>query len=499
MEIENNVFLEIDDNVCGYPSSDAHYSPNVAYLEYPWQNEVSKEANLIYDMVRNILIRAGLDRQNYQSTIWNPLGAYISKGNTVLIKPNWVDDKNKNKNAGKKGLECLVTHPSVVRAVIDYVIIALQGTGRIILADAPMQSCNLERLFLNTGYKKLFEFYREKGISIEVFDLRKYSVDVKTKGVYAVPNKNENGLKSVKINLEKDSMHSDNDMQKPRYKVEDYEQILTASYHSNGKHIYEVNELVLQADVIINLPKPKTHRLAGFTGACKNVVGIVYDKACLPHRIEGDIESKSGDAYQKASTWKLKMARWNELRTRYSLAGRTFRSKFCDVLMKCCYVVGSLTTGDFYRIGSWYGNDTIWRTVIDLNRILLYADQEGRMRERPQRKIIVIGDMIISGERNGPVAPSPKMMGMLMFSDNHLAFDRVLCEIMGFDVSVFQMFSDGKALSVFGYQSAKELNATRVFGGGFHGISINDFPCMEKWHFRPHDCWIGHIEKQRMG
>lgn len=496
MEVKSNVFLEVDDNVCGYPASDDSYSPNVAYAEYPWKDEVAKEKNPIYDMVRNVFIQAGLDMKNHQSAAWNPLGAYISEGNTVLIKPNWVGDKNKNKNAGEKGLECMVTHPSVVRAVIDYVIIALQGNGRIILADAPMQSCDLGRLFCSAGYGKMLEFYQEKGVSVEVYDLRKYSVGVKVKGVYTMPNKNENGLDSIKVNLGKDSLHSDNDTKEPKYKVEDYEETLTALYHSHGKHMYEVNELVLQADIVVNLPKPKTHRLAGFTGACKNVVGIVRDKACLPHRVEGDAESKSGDAYKKSSVWKDWMTMLNELRIRYSLDGMTARSKLFDLLMKCCYVIGSLTTGDFYRIGSWYGNDTIWRTVIDLNRILLYADSKGLMRERPQRKMIAIGDMVISGERNGPVAPSPKMMGMLIFSDNNLAFDRVLCEIMGLDAPAFRMFSDGDVLSVFGYQSERELNGIRVFGGGFHGIPINEFPCIEKWHFRPHDCWAGHIEKR---
>jgi uncharacterized protein (DUF362 family) len=31
----------------------------------------------------------------------------------------------------------------------------------------------------------------------------------------------------------------------------------------------------LQADVFINLPKPKTHKRAGITGAMKNLVGII--------------------------------------------------------------------------------------------------------------------------------------------------------------------------------------------------------------------------------
>ena len=38
---------------------------------------------------------------------------------------------------------------------------------------------------------------------------------------------------------------------------------------------YCISEACLEADVIINLPKPKTHRKAGFTGALKNMIGVV--------------------------------------------------------------------------------------------------------------------------------------------------------------------------------------------------------------------------------
>lgn len=47
-----------------------------------------------------------------------------------------IDDEN--------DLRALVTHPSVVRAIVDYVYIALTNSGEIYVADAPMQECNLE-------------------------------------------------------------------------------------------------------------------------------------------------------------------------------------------------------------------------------------------------------------------------------------------------------------------------------------------------------------------
>ena len=38
--------------------------------------------------------------------------------------------------------------------------------------------------------------------------------------------------------------------------------------------------------------------------------------------------------------------------------------------------------------GSWHGNDTVWRMIYDLNRIIRYAPPEGgRLRDTPQRAL----------------------------------------------------------------------------------------------------------------
>ena len=43
---------------------------------------------------------------------------------------------------------------------------------------------------------------------------------------------------------------------------------------------------------------------------------------------------------------------------------------------------------------------------MDLNKILFYADKNGHIHDEIQRKTLNIGDMIISGEKEGPVAVS---------------------------------------------------------------------------------------------
>lgn len=162
--------------------------------------------------------------------------------------------------------------------------------------------------------------------------------------------------------------------------------------------------------------------------------------------------------------------------------------------MKICYILGWITTGDKYRIGSWYGNDTIWRTSIDLNYILLQSDKSGIIHNAIQRKVITIGDMIVSGQGSGPVAPHPKPLGMIMMSDNSLLFDRIMCEIMGFDKNKIKMFRNPLAYKRMGYNSEKELEDESISYNG-KDMNIKEFIPNPIWQFDDHPCWKGHIEK----
>ena len=490
----STIVLKKIDAIPTYPSSDFGFSPSESYPEYKFKGEISNEFNPVYKAIRDTLILANLDESHIGTDEWNPLGVYIKPGQSVLLKPNWVESENP---VTSDNLASLVTNPSIVRPIIDYVLIALKGTGKVIIADAPMQGCDLSKVFSITGYDKLFAFYKEHDISLTVADLRKYSVHSRYNGVFEKPVETENSLGSITINLKKNSLHSEHDEKIPLYKVEDYPQVLTQYYHSKGNHIYEINRLALEADVIINIPKPKTHRLAGITGACKNFVGVTFEKACLPHRKEGDAETGHGDAYFKHSKFKEWMWYFNEKRTIYSRSGKYLFSKINDSLMKACYVMGTFTSRDTFRIGSWYGNDTIWRTIIDLNKILLFADRYGEIKNTQQRLIIHFGDMIIGGQKSGPVKPSPKYLGIVLFADNALLFDRVVCEIMGFRADRFPIFYNSNSLKVFGFDTSKSLESQKITSNiqSLCNTPISHFPCIKEWYFEPHPCWKGYIEK----
>src|SRR4030042_6966973 len=173
--MEDNIVFIYKIAKAKYPK-DALYPPHIKYPEYPFV-EISKQQNLVYAAIRDLFFRLNLDRENFNTPQWNPLKSFISPGYTILLKPNFVFDKVKLRDIS---YEAINTHTSIIRAVIDYCIIALRGTGKIILGDAPIQSCQFNRLTEINGAKQLMDFYKSggsnpsllKGISFELQDFR---------------------------------------------------------------------------------------------------------------------------------------------------------------------------------------------------------------------------------------------------------------------------------------------------------------------------------------
>lgn len=170
----SNIYIgKLNSDNIEYPDAKEYYSPSIKYPEYIFQDNISSTTNYIYDQIRDGFHALNYDIEHYGLKSWNPLSKLIKEGDIVVIKPNMVRDKNGNP---AYGLDCLITHPSLVRVVIDYVIIALNGSGKIIIADAPVQSCNFQNLIENSGYKQILEFYSKHEVKIQLIDLRDYAV-----------------------------------------------------------------------------------------------------------------------------------------------------------------------------------------------------------------------------------------------------------------------------------------------------------------------------------
>lgn len=409
------------------------YGPEENYPEYPFALGYFSPPNDVYRMVRNILLRIGDDQNNYGKQHWNPLKNTIHAGDTVLIKPNWVNHQNPEETDVKMGMECLITHPAVVRVIFDYVYLALQGRGKIIIADAPVQSCNFEKMIKNGGYEKLFAFLKSlstDSLSIIVADLRDICMEIENRR--KVQNKVlKKQFGSTVVDLGKDSRFYK--CKSKGLRVTDYDGRETESHHRKKKNEYCISDALLEADVVISLIKPKSHRIAGYTGALKNFIGISAQKEYLPHHRKG-CKAKGGDEYTSGHG----MIKWlnstgNDIKNWGLKAQKIWLSELADNFCRFLGVYLDKKEPNRKKYGMWYGNDTIWRTILDINYIVNYCDKKGEICKNKQRKILYFGDMIVCGEGEGPLHPSYKKIGGIMFSDNPVAFDLCIVKMMGFD------------------------------------------------------------------
>jgi len=226
------------------------------------------------------------------------------------------------------------------------------------------------------------------------------------------------------------------------FRVSDYSPEQTKSSHRHGFHRYLISGSVLDCDLFINLPKVKTHQKSGITGALKNIVGVNGQKAYLVHYRKANKDEPGDEFPPNVATSVV----W-QTRIREAVQGR---SQFLFRLLRPGWQLlrrltgvqtrGTLDNlkregGRFYTAaGSWHGNDTIWRMVYDLNRIIRYAPREGGLlSSQPQREYVAIADGVIAGEGNGPLQPLPVQLDVLLASRDPFVLDTVMAQIMGFD------------------------------------------------------------------
>lgn len=480
--MEQKVILEYND-MADYPKD--NFNPSKVYPEYLFSEEIQNDSNDVYDMIRNCLKNMELDKENFGKKTWNPLSKFIKPGDRVIIKPNWVMHFNEAKHVKENSIECLVTHPSCLRAICDYCLIALKGKGEVIIGDAPMQDCDLPVLLERAKFNRILEFYQRRNQPVKFLDFRKYQSTFDSNKV--IINKIFQDTEGIDVDMGNLSMHERRNG-KRIYQVDNYDRNETKFYHNENNHIYSINKTVLSSDVIINFCKPKSHRLAGFTAAMKNMVGIAYHKASLPHRAEGSLD-EGGDAYLHKSSVKRIIDKILDKKIEHENRGSIALATIDRYLYGALLIMERIIGKDPYIKGIWYGNDTIWRTVVDLNYIEQYADKNGIIQDLPQRKILNFADMIVAGEHNGPCQPEPKDLGIILTSENAIAMDMVICKIMGFGYTSIPMIKgllNHEADYLFG-NCTKNINIISNKNG--LNRSLEEIVFNKKWNFKPHDMW----------
>jgi uncharacterized protein (DUF362 family) len=333
-------------------------------------------------------------------------GKIIKEGAKVVVKPNLV----LHKNQGKDGLLPLITHQSIIKAVVAEVLKA--DPSQILVGDAPIQSCDFNELL--------------RQLKLDEWSADLHRKDIRFKGIDEDRRGEEN---YVRYNLKADSLLEPLTDDKNSFRVTNYDPRLMAKTHSPGNHQYLVAREIIEADVVINLPKLKTHKKAGITNALKNLVGINGNKEFLPHHRLGGA-ADGGDCYPDKDLVKRGLEYIFDCQnmTKSAAKGKmlaTVGTQFERAMR---------LRGDETGIeGAWSGNETVPRMCVDLNRVLLYGKSDATFGETVQRRVLHIVDAVIAGQGDGPLASDELPLGLILAGVNATAIDWVGAFLLGYD------------------------------------------------------------------
>jgi uncharacterized protein (DUF362 family) len=166
-----------------------------------------------------LTVAKGTDFESLVAKVLDPLGgigAFVKKGQKVVVKPNIAWDRNPDQAAN--------THPLLVQAMVKLCLQA--GASKVMVFD---RTCNdMRRSYANSGVMAAVQSVTDKRVSCTYVDDRKF-----------VPVKIQKGRAVTEWEFYKDA---------------------------------------LEADCYINMPIAKHHRLARLTVGLKNIMGILGGK-----------------------------------------------------------------------------------------------------------------------------------------------------------------------------------------------------------------------------
>jgi uncharacterized protein (DUF362 family) len=475
-----------------YQGLAAPFHPGASYPELaPLLGAQSAEGapNAVYAAVRAALAALGLDAAAFGGAQWNPLGELVGRGGRVVLKPNFIRHWNPTPGASP---ESVVTHGAVIRALLDYAALAVGPQGSVTLAEAPQQDCDWGCVIALAGLPAMQAFYRDAlGRDFALVDLRREAVETADGVIVARKPLPGDPLGYRVVDLGHASFFEGSGLDPAKMRGADYDPAATGAQHSAGRNAYLLSETVLRADLVVNLPKLKTHKKTGVTLALKNLVGINGDKNWLPHHTIG----AAGDEFPGGAWIDRARSRAVELARGWLARGRATRA--LRLARKAEWAVRG---DDFVRAGNWHGNRTTWRMVCDLNRALYYSDTE-RLRldaPAPVRRVLTVLDAVVAGEGAGPLAPHDRPLGAILAGTDPVAVDLAALRLMGFDwqrvPKVRELMRDrGPRVT-----AVREPSDVRVFETSGEPVAPRERALAEivcERPFQPHPGWAGHIER----
>jgi uncharacterized protein (DUF362 family) len=488
--IDDRAVVALRAEAAAYPSS-APFSPSERYPEYSW--ETGSERNVAYGAVRRCFAMAGLDDVNRGSASWNPLGDLLNLGETVVLKPNFIKEAHP---VDPGGWEWILTHGSVIRAVADYVFKAVGSSGRVVIADAPQTDSSFDAVVKVLQLDRVAEFYRARGLNLDFIDLRQEEWQSERGVIVRRRTLPGDPAGAVAYDLGASSEFATHDG-RGNYYGADYDAQVVNAHHSGGRHEYLLSRSVMAADAVFSLPKLKTHKKAGITVSLKNLIGVNADKNWLPHHTEGD-PTHGGDEHPSPTRLhrieRRAVAALRQLSLRAPGIGPRIHQRARSVGVK---VFGD--TEEVVRSGNWSGNDTIWRTCLDLNKLVLYGAADGALREPSaanRRRHLVLVDGILAGDGNGPVHADRLPAGVLLFGTHPASVDAAAAVLMGFDpdrIPIVQHAFEARGLPLaeWGWRDVRVVSDEPAWSDR----CISEIGVSECLGFRPHFGWVGAIER----
>lgn len=465
-----------------YPTGEESFSPSERYPEYRFQH-LSGRPNLVYRTLRELLHSMRLDEDRFGTPAWNPLGEWIQPGQRVFVLTNYVTDKRPYQSW--RDFAGMVTHGSIVRALVDYLLIATGDPRLVRFGNAPVQSAPAPKIWLRSGAEAVRGFYlRETGEDLGPVDLRLLVSSVNSFG-YQKSFQEFDSKDEVTYDLNTGSFLEDLPSHSyDSFGIDGYGTDVTRQFHSPGRHIYKIHRQIVESDVIFHAAKLKTHNKVGLTGGLKGAVGAITRKECLAHHRRGP-GTRGGDEFAQDSPLTRLYHSLGEFYTRgCSNAVRVAHKNFGRLLK---HGLGMRVHGD------WFGNDTAWRMALDINRCLIYGKEDGTLSSKRVRAVCTLLDGVVSGEGDGPICVSAREDGALLLSKDAASADLGAALLMGFDPAKIPLLRGAFQPGEFRISAAERARISFSLNG--EAILPEDLSRMVH-PFLPPPGWAGHIENE---
>lgn len=382
-----------------------------------------------------------------QELIHPSLNIQTVQGKKILLKPNWV-----RHNISVTDMLCLCTNENFIIACVKE-LLTLQPAS-ILIGDAPIQGCKWEKLLSKNFLSEIDKLSISYNIPIFIKDFRRVVFDPSANSLTIEKNPIEDYLI---FDLGKESyLEPITHPTKNTFRVTQYDPDRFTESHKPGMHKYCITKELFNADIVISMPKVKTHQKAGITAALKNIVGLNGDKDFLPHHRVGGTKM-GGDSYPGKSVLRY----WAELC--YDQGNRQrgkwqykFWNRAGSLMWKLSFPSSLHRTG-----AAWFGNDTTWRMVMDLNQIIKYGTADGKLSKTLQRTMFSLCDGIIGGQSDGPLKPVPLNLGVVCFTNDSVFNDVCLATLMGMDSEKISLLKAARKLSGF-RESNLQINGRSI-------------------------------------